>query len=137
MTRRAIICDLDGTLAIRNDCEPYLFEKARDDDINLAVKLILQLCIKDGIEILLVSSRQEKYRGVTLDWIFWHEVPFTTLRMRPTGDQRRDEIVKKEIYETYIKPEYEILFVLDDRDRVVKMWRDLGLNCWQVNYGNF
>ena len=31
----------------------------------------------------------------------------------------------------------EILFVLDDRSQVVKMWRELGLTCLQVADGNF
>ena len=30
-----------------------------------------------------------------------------------------------------------VLLVLDDRDQVAKMWRDMGLTCFQVNYGDF
>ncbi|MGH7203736.1 MAG: AAA family ATPase, partial [Candidatus Levyibacteriota bacterium] len=53
-------------------------------------------------------------------------------------DFRKDAVVKKELYETHISGKYEVLFVLDDRDQVVEMWRkDLGLPCFQVDYGNF
>ena len=61
--------------------------------------------------------------------------------MRITGDGRNDTIVKKELYEENIKGNYEILFVLDDRNSekypVVGMWRELGLTCFQVADGNF
>ena len=31
----------------------------------------------------------------------------------------------------------DVFLVVDDRDKVVKMWRDLGLNTFQVAPGNF
>jgi adenylate cyclase class IV len=57
--------------------------------------------------------------------------------MRKTGDNRPDNIVKKEIFDSNIKNNYYIEFVLDDRNKVVKMWRELGLTCLQVADGNF
>ena len=57
--------------------------------------------------------------------------------MREKGDHRGDEIVKKEIYDNQIKPIYDVMCVFDDRDKVVKMWRDEGLLCCQVYYGDF
>jgi hypothetical protein len=57
--------------------------------------------------------------------------------MRTEGDHRSDDIVKKEIYEKRIAPWYDVVAVFDDRDKVVKMWRDLGLLCCQVYYGDF
>jgi hypothetical protein len=59
------------------------------------------------------------------------------LLMRTEGDHRSDDIVKKEIYEKRIAPQYDVVIVFDDRDKVVKMWRDLGLLCGQVYYGDF
>ena len=49
-----------------------------------------------------------------------------------------DEELKKSWLLKYY-PDYKnkIFCVLDDRDRVVKMWRDLGLTCFQVAQGNF
>ena len=57
--------------------------------------------------------------------------------MRSKGDHRSDTEVKKEIYDKYIKDKYNILCVFEDRDKVVKMWRDEGLLCNQVYYGDF
>ena len=37
----------------------------------------------------------------------------------------------------FILDKYNVAFVLDDRDQVVRVWRDLGLTCLQVDYGDF
>ena len=57
--------------------------------------------------------------------------------MRKKGDHRKDSIVKKELYEEHIKNRYEVLCVFDDRNQVVDMWREEGLLCCQVYYGDF
>jgi hypothetical protein len=59
-----------------------------------------------------------------------------TLYMRQDGDFRRDDIVKQEILDKYIDKD-RVLFVLDDRDQVVDMWRRNGLTCFQVAEGDF
>jgi hypothetical protein len=58
--------------------------------------------------------------------------------MRRTGDRRKDSKVKREMYERTVPGTYDVLLVLDDRNQVVDMWRkELGLPCFQVDYGNF
>jgi hypothetical protein len=57
--------------------------------------------------------------------------------MRDEGDHRSDEVVKKEIYENYIAPWWDVVCVFEDRNRVVKMWRDIGLLVAQVWDGDF
>jgi len=59
------------------------------------------------------------------------------LLMRPYGDSRQDSVVKQEIYRKQIAPYFDVAWVYDDRDQVVKMWRDEGLTCMQVAPGNF
>lgn len=66
----------------------------------------------------------------------WH-ASGVYLLMRQDGDHRDDAIVKYELYRDYIAPWYDIKIVLDDRDRVVRMWRQIGLTCLQVNDGDF
>lgn len=58
------------------------------------------------------------------------------LYMRPEGDKRKDSIIKYEILQNLIKENF-IAYVLDDRNQVVKMWREAGLRCLQVQEGNF
>ncbi len=73
----------------------------------------------------------------TMKWLNDNGIKFDDLYMRFTNDSRIDSIVKQEIYEMCIKDKYNVLFVLDDRDQVVNMWREQGLKCLQVAEGNF
>jgi hypothetical protein len=58
--------------------------------------------------------------------------------MRKTGDMRKDSLVKEEIYNSNIAPNYNVFLILDDRDQVIDLWRNkLGLTAFQVAYGNF
>ena len=57
--------------------------------------------------------------------------------MRKTGDNRKDCIVKRELFDAHIKDKYYIDFILDDRNQVVNMWRELGFTVMQVADGNF
>lgn len=135
----AIICDLDGTLAILNGRNPYDASTCEKDEINMAVLETLKSFIrrKKDLKVLFVSGRMGSYRPMTENWLksfFKHDY---TLIMRKEGDMRKDSIIKKEIYESEIKDKYNIICVLDDRNQVVEMWRSLGLTCFQVAEGNF
>lgn len=90
-----------------------------------------------GFAILLISGRPAEYKPETKTWLADHEVEYDALWMRSTRDSRPDFVVKKEIYEQFIQGQYNVFFVLDDRDQVVKMWRSQGLTCLQVAEGNF
>jgi hypothetical protein len=58
--------------------------------------------------------------------------------MRKNNDQRKDSIIKFELFENHIKDKYYVELVVDDRQQVVDMWRrKLGLTCLQVDYGDF
>jgi hypothetical protein len=57
--------------------------------------------------------------------------------MRPENDQRKDTVVKDEIYENHIKGRYNVLLIADDRQSVVDMWRSKGMKVAQVAYGDF
>lgn len=131
----AIICDLDGTLALHNGRSPYDTAKCDTDMVNPAIRGILAESV--GLFIF-VTGREEKYREMTQSWLF-EKTGFTcwNLYMRPTGDFRKDDIVKEEIYLTQIMGKYNVRFVLDDRNRVVDMWRRNGLTCLQVAEGDF
>jgi hypothetical protein len=64
-------------------------------------------------------------------------VPYNELLMRPNGDNRADDVVKEELFRARIQPRYSVAGVIDDRNRIVKMWRRLGLVCFQVAEGDF
>lgn len=133
----AIVCDLDGTLALLNGRNPYDATRCEEDGINHAVKEILCRFSEKGTRIVFVSGREAAHEEPTRKFLAKHGIKYDKLIMRKTGDNRKDAIIKAEIYEEYIKGHYNVLFVLDDRDQVVAMWRGKGLTCFQVDYGNF
>jgi len=139
----AIICDLDGTLALKHEGRTWYDASTCDRDIiNMP---ILEICSAFGKthHIVFCSGRENKYREQTLvflkkcfhNFIEGHDF---SLFMRESEDYRKDSIVKHEIYHTCIEGKWDILFVLDDRTQVVDMWRNsVGLTCLQVAEGNF
>lgn len=135
---KAIICDLDGTLALMDNRNPFDASHADEDQLNESVASTLRLFSKNGYQILLVSGREDKFKEPTIKFLEKHGINYDRLLMRKSKDYRKDSIVKREIYEGTIKGKYYVEFVLDDRDQVVDMWRqELGLSCFQVNYGGF
>jgi hypothetical protein len=140
----AVLVDLDGTLAIIGDRDPYDASRAEVDQLNEQVAWLAHSWLFDGTTerradraVVLVSGRQEKDRAPTERWLHRQGVLYDALRMRTTGDTRNDAVVKRELYERSVRGRYNVVLVIDDRQRVVDMWRSLGFQCWQVAPGDF
>lgn len=135
----AVIFDLDGTLCDMNGRDPYDASTCEDDLPREAVVTALGF-IPLHVPILFVSGRSIDYFEETAKWIDKHTgvlVDEGNLLMRAAGDSRKDSIVKDELFEQYIAPYFNILFIYDDRKQVVDMWRAKGLDCFQVAEGDF
>ena len=136
--KRAIICDIDGTLAILGRRSPYDYQHVNRDRLNEPVALLVRAMSAQGYDIVLFTGRESSSEAKTKAWLEKHTIPYSTLVMRAVGDNRKDAVVKREMYERAVEGRYSVAFVLDDRDQVVAMWRkDLRLPCFQVDYGNF
>ncbi|MFC9292621.1 RNA ligase [Streptomyces sp. NPDC057011] len=134
----AVMCDIDGTLALIGDRGPYDFSRCELDLLNVSVRNALDVFRRaDGDTIVLLSGRSEEHRPQTESWLRRHDVPYDELWMRATGDTRRDDVVKAELFDAHVRHRYAVRVSLDDRDRVVAVWRRMGLPTWQVNYGDF
>jgi predicted kinase len=134
----AIIVDIDGTVALMNGRSPYDMTRVGEDRPNPAVITAVRAMRATGHHIVFCSGRTEEARVATERWLDRHvEVPYEALFMRPTGDTRKDSIVKAEIFEREIRHRWSITGVFDDRAQVVRMWRSLGLTVFQVAEGNF
>lgn len=134
---KAIIVDIDGTLAHMQGRSPFDPTKYHEDTIDETVKEIVNRYYADGVTIIVCSGREEIHEETTQKWLLDNGVNHHELFMRPEDDFREDSIVKREIFEDLIRAQYNVLFVLDDRDRVVAMWRSLGLKVMQVAEGDF
>ena len=133
----AIICDIDGTIAKmnRDTRSPYEWDKvAEDEPIDSIIRLIRKY--SDHV-IFLMSGRDESCRVQTESWLLHHDVPYDMLLMRPAGNNDSDVEVKEKLFWDNNVHQSDIEFVLDDRDSVVWMWRELGLKVLQVEPGGF
>jgi hypothetical protein len=132
---------LDGTLALLGERNPHDTARALEDALNHPVANVIEVYNAQkqfDTRLILISGRREQFRQVTVDWLKNHGIThYEALYLRPDGDRRPDFVVKREFYEREIKNKYDVIFVLEDRDQVVKMWREIGLTCFQVEYGNF
>jgi uncharacterized HAD superfamily protein len=136
---RAIIVDIDGTLAVRSgDRSPFDWGRVGEDDPNPPVVELVRIIHAAGKhQIILMSGRDAVCRPETEAWLEDQGIPSDELHMRPEGNHEKDSVVKERLYRAHVEPRFEVAFVLDDRDQVVKMWRGLGLTVLQVAEGDF
>lgn len=145
--QRCVVIDIDGTLADvrggvqRNkkgefDWENFFGAIPYYPTNEWAVRLT-QIYYQMGFVVYIVSGRPSEYREQTEGWLAKHHIPYDFLFMRPLKDKRVDEVVKKEILDTLLPKKELIEFVLDDRQKVVDMWRAEGLICLQPNVHEF
>jgi len=135
---RAVIVDIDGTLAKMSDRSPYDWQRVGEDQPVQAVISAVEAAELAGNEVIFMSGRDGSCRDITIDWLLTNLPRINgALFMRAEGDSRADNIVKYELFNENIRGKFHVSYVLDDRDQVVKMWRELGLACFQVAPGAF
>lgn len=135
----AVVVDIDGTVADHEGRRsPYDMTRVSEDAPKRPVIEVVRSLRNAGFRLVFVSARNEVARPATRLWIQRHvTVGNFELFMREDGDGRPDPVVKKEIFDREIRDRYYVRAVFDDRDRVVSMWRSLGLTCLQVAPGDF
>ncbi|ANM46439.1 polynucleotide kinase [Morganella phage vB_MmoM_MP1] len=141
MLPKAIIVDIDGTIADNTKRNPHDLDSLHKDQPRQNVINHVNMMYQAGITVLITSGREkgddDKHEIATRKWLDKYNVEYDKLIMRENKDSRKDNVVKKELFYKHIADRYNVLYVLDDRQQVVDMWRTLGLECWQVNTGNF
>ena len=140
------LVDLDGTIAHNNGHRSFYDETkvSKDEPVEVIIRIV-QGMEAQGLKPIFVSGRGDGCYNDTFGWILKHVYAFKiadpqelVLHMRTQGDQRRDSIVKLEIFDRYIRNNYDVKFALDDRNQVVRAYRDvLGLTVLQVRDGDF
>lgn len=141
-----VLCDLDNTIALTHHRQHFVREKHKDWDAFFAA------CVDDPpnqrmIELLrtltlvypicIVSGRSDIVLRETEEWLANHGVPYDELIMRKHEDNMPDDELKKSWAIARGWSPNNVAVVFDDRDKLVAMWRSLGLFCCQVAYGDF
>jgi hypothetical protein len=145
MDEEIVIFDIDGTLAdvserihhlrkVPQDWEAFFEGMAQDKAVRSMVRLC-NLLYSSGLRVILCSGRGEEHRAETVGWLDRQGVNYHALLLRAAGDRRNDVIVKREMLVGIDKR--RVLFVVEDRSRVVEMWRSEGLVCLQCAPGEF
>jgi predicted kinase len=128
-----IICSqCQGTGKAKKNWDKFFGAASKDTLIKPTAEWVKSLAGK--YYVCIVSGRPiDKAGQATIDWLVKYDIPFDRIFMRNSGDRRPDDIVKKEILDKL--PKEKIAFVIDDRPRVIRMWRENGLKCYDVGDG--
>lgn len=136
-TQDAICVDIDGTVARHVNRSPYDYSKVSDDEPIIDVLQIVN-SLSYNYMVVFVSGRDDSCQEATQAWLEDYLPRHTfKLLMRKTGDQRPDYVIKNEIYDEHIIPNYNVVMVFDDRDQVVHHLRRRGITVAQVAPGRF
>lgn len=144
---RTYIFDIDGTIADLSHRLPHIQKDPKDwdsffaactDDVPIRhiIKLAIDLSLAEA-NIVYVSGRSDQCREATETWLRMHALPEGRVYMRKAGDHRPDHQVKIELLEQLRAEGHMPVMAFDDRNTVVKMWRELGVPCAQVADGDF
>lgn len=137
----ALICDVDGTLANLNGRNPYDETCVDKDQPIWPVIHTVRALVAAGAHPVFMSGRTEGCRDATEKWLIRYllfpEGNPLELHMRAEGDTRPDHVVKLELFNTYVRNNYNVHVVIDDRNSVVRLWRHMGLCCLQAAEGDF
>ena len=130
---KAHIYDVDGTLA---DVDPYLhyvrgsnkdydaFHEASIDALpNIEVLEMLNNSVSDEYSVIIVTSRKEKYRGLTSMWLAKNKIVSHALFMRADNDNRPDYEAKKDMLDK-ITELWDVTHAIDDNPNVIRLWED-------------
>jgi predicted kinase len=138
---RCILVDIDGTVADKGERSPFAWHQVGLDTPKWPIINLVKALHAAGYKIVFFSGRDAVCRSQTIHWLneqFGWQSSDYDLFMRPQKDNRKDSIIKRELFEQHILGRYYVEFVVDDRQQVVDMWRrTLGLTCIQVDYGDF
>lgn len=133
----AIIVDIDGTLATMKGRSPYEWQRVGEDTVVENVKRTVNALYCEEFTVIILSGRDGECYDITRKWLEDNDIAFDHFWMRAAGDQRADNIIKAELFDNHIRDNFDVKFVIDDRDQVVEMWRAMGLQCFQVAPGDF
>jgi len=148
-----VIFDIDGTIADcthrlhliegkKKEWEKFFFACVDDKPIWNILALLDSLCLaRNSNDIIFCTSRPERTRKETSEWIcrctgFLH-ISKENLLMRADNDRRPDTIVKPELLEKAGLTPEKVLFIVEDRTKVVVKLRELGYKVLQCADGNY
>ena len=132
-----IVVDIDGTVADMTGVRsPFDWDKVGEDLPHLDIIDLVE-DLAENHTVIFLSGRDGCCYDDTKAWLESYITAPFHLFMRETKDSRADAIIKEELFDKHIRGEYNVKYVLDDRQQMVDRWRAMGLRCLQVQAGDF
>jgi len=135
----AFICDIDGTISdYKGHREAFGFKPELiqlDKPIPCVIDNISNLIFRQEIIPIFITGREEKYENQTRDWLtnnLFLSYSEYCLHMRPKGDYRKDNVFKLEIFNNYIRDNFNVLMAFEDRPTMVSLYQELGIFTFNV-----
>jgi hypothetical protein len=145
--KKIVLVDIDGTISRVGDRLKYLeagdwdaFYAACGEDEPIPEMVRLVQILMSYYEVVFCTGRTEAVRYKTWEWLYDRFNAYLlgcSILMRKEGDHRHDIEVKPELLKEAGIDLDQIAFVLEDRNSMVKKWREMGLRCLQVAEGDF
>lgn len=137
-----VVFDLDGTIAdishrvhhVRDGSSNWdaFFAECVNDRPQWHVIRTIFAHLDAGHTVEIWSARSDVVRAETCAWLAEHNIfPGMLTHMRAAGDNTADVVLKRHWLNQLHESERPDL-VYDDRQRVVEMWREEGIPCFQV-----
>jgi len=142
-----IVFDLDDTLADTGQRQHILkngdtqddktwvrFFKAckKDKPIQWVIDLLDMLQDCSHHQMVIITGRSSIVEEETRHWLNKHKIYPDWIEFRPGADRRHDTEVKPEMLKKVIKMlDEKVWFIVEDRNSMVKKWRELGHNVLQ------
>lgn len=142
-----VVFDLDGTLCdvghrmyhitagTKKDWDSFnaacISDPVVDDIRELAVAMR-----RAGYTIAFITGRSDEFRDQTWSWLCNNGLGFGELYMRPAHNHAPDTVVKLNLAKDNLGLP-NILFAVEDRDKVVAAWREAGVTCLQCRPGDY
>ena len=128
---KAIIVDVDGTIADKGKRNPFQWDRVGEDTPRkFIIDIIKNYWSNRDIEIIFLSGRDSICEHETLEWIDTHfgiMYQSINLYMRAKDDMRKDAIIKEELFWKHIADNYNVIAAFDDRPVIIRLWHKLGI----------
>jgi phosphoglycolate phosphatase-like HAD superfamily hydrolase len=148
---KTVIFDLDGTLALidkrrakaaqdngKINWKTFFHpENIKMDEPNTPVIETFNALKRSGFIVGIFSGRDDISIHETKSWLSDNGIDPDFLRMRRNGSYVPDDVLKKLWLNDLQTEGHNIMCVFDDRNKVVKMWRENGIPCFHVAEGDF
>lgn len=119
------------------------YQRCDQDAPNWPVLATMLQLYTVGCDIRIWSGREDSVRGKTLMWLHvYTKIALVQLErmltMRPAGDYTPDQQLKRKwLHAMTPEARRRLTAVFDDRNKVVDMWREEKVACFQVAPGEF